>query len=358
MEFTYALRFEFTATDTRRKYEALPWGYGIAARMGVLVTTRKRMPLRIDRPQLRPHLSKQVLVEILKNKSISEREISTVIEDRIPSWNDPHTMAPVGGPIQAGLCARENRRVHAVNGTRTTFCGGKALVQSPLTNHNSASTITSTWPFHKWGLDIDGPFPAEREGGLKHSLSWPIDTSPNGMRRKRCPQSQGNRVKKILSGITVCAFGLPGGNSVETQREKQFCDNPFKDCVIEIKHYTAFCVRLNIHRQMVWFLSEANRSLGRRIKGAWIDTMAGGSISQPMTKERRLDLDILEERLCEQAAIREEGKRMTQGSWDKWEGPTSYGSTWKRRPYKAAATWMGVSCPSARGISESQDSYL
>nr|GFB26115.1 hypothetical protein [Tanacetum cinerariifolium] len=35
------------------------------------------------------HLSKQVLVEILKNKSISEMEISTVIEEQNPTWLTP-----------------------------------------------------------------------------------------------------------------------------------------------------------------------------------------------------------------------------------------------------------------------------
>ncbi|GKG13814.1 reverse transcriptase domain-containing protein [Tanacetum coccineum] len=35
MEFTYALRFEFTATNNKAKYEALIAGLRIAARMGV-----------------------------------------------------------------------------------------------------------------------------------------------------------------------------------------------------------------------------------------------------------------------------------------------------------------------------------
>ena len=35
------------------------------------------------------HLSKQVLVEILKNKSISEIEVSTVIDEQGPTWMTP-----------------------------------------------------------------------------------------------------------------------------------------------------------------------------------------------------------------------------------------------------------------------------
>ncbi|GJS54938.1 reverse transcriptase domain-containing protein [Tanacetum coccineum] len=139
MEFTYALRFEFTATNNEAEYEALLAGLRIAARMGVrnleanvdsrLVANHvlgeyvakednmvqyldktKSLIQGFDRFTIRQvprgdnkkadalskiastsfaHLSKQVLVEILKNKSISEMEISTVIEEQDPTWMTP-----------------------------------------------------------------------------------------------------------------------------------------------------------------------------------------------------------------------------------------------------------------------------
>ncbi|GJY95106.1 reverse transcriptase domain-containing protein [Tanacetum coccineum] len=139
MEFTYALRFEFTATNNEAEYEALIAGLRIAARMGVrnleanvdsrLVANHvlgeyvakednmiqyldktKSLIQGFDRFTIRQvprgdnkkadalskiastsfaHLSKQVLVEILKNKSISEMEISTVIEEQDPTWMTP-----------------------------------------------------------------------------------------------------------------------------------------------------------------------------------------------------------------------------------------------------------------------------
>ena len=139
MEFTYALRFEFTATNNEAEYEALIVGLRIATRMGVcnleanvdsrLVAnhvlgkymakednmiqyldktksliqgfdrfTIKQVPRGENRKEDAlskiastsfAHLSKQVLVEILKNKSISEMEISMVIEEQDPTWMTP-----------------------------------------------------------------------------------------------------------------------------------------------------------------------------------------------------------------------------------------------------------------------------
>nr|GEW60182.1 reverse transcriptase domain-containing protein [Tanacetum cinerariifolium] len=66
VEFTYALRFQFTASNNEAEYEALVAGLRIAARMGVK--------------------NVQVLVEVLENKSIKEQEVAAVIEEDGPTW--------------------------------------------------------------------------------------------------------------------------------------------------------------------------------------------------------------------------------------------------------------------------------
>ena len=48
------------------------------------------------------HLSKQVLVKILKEKSISEMEVSTVIEEDNPTW-----MTPITEFIRKGMLPAE-----------------------------------------------------------------------------------------------------------------------------------------------------------------------------------------------------------------------------------------------------------
>nr|GEV85162.1 reverse transcriptase domain-containing protein [Tanacetum cinerariifolium] len=68
-EFTYALRFQFAASNNEVEYEALIAGLWIAARMGVK--------------------NVYVLVEILKEKSIQEKEVTTVIDEDGPMWMTP-----------------------------------------------------------------------------------------------------------------------------------------------------------------------------------------------------------------------------------------------------------------------------
>ncbi|GKE65832.1 reverse transcriptase domain-containing protein [Tanacetum coccineum] len=62
------------------------------------------------------HLSKQVLVEILKNKSISEMEISTVIEEQDPTW-----MTPIIEFISTGTLPHEQKDAQKICRTAQRF---------------------------------------------------------------------------------------------------------------------------------------------------------------------------------------------------------------------------------------------
>ncbi|GJQ94179.1 reverse transcriptase domain-containing protein [Tanacetum coccineum] len=138
-EFTYALRFQFTASNNEAEYAALIAGLRIAAQMGVrnvhvsvdsklvanqvlgtyvakeenmikylekvksLVSGFTNFSIsQVPRSQNKKadalskiastsfaHLSKQVLVEILKEKSIQEKEVTTLVEEDGPTWMTP-----------------------------------------------------------------------------------------------------------------------------------------------------------------------------------------------------------------------------------------------------------------------------
>ncbi|GJY34117.1 reverse transcriptase domain-containing protein [Tanacetum coccineum] len=138
-EFTYALRFQFTASNNEAEYEALIAGLRIAAQMGVrnvhvsvdsklvanqvlgaYVAKEENMIKYLEKvkslvsgfanfsisqvPRSKnkkadamskiastsfAHLSKQVLVEILKEKSIQEKEVTTVVEEDGLTWMTP-----------------------------------------------------------------------------------------------------------------------------------------------------------------------------------------------------------------------------------------------------------------------------
>ena len=62
------------------------------------------------------HLSKQVLVEILKDKSISEKEISTVIEEEGPTW-----MTPIADFISKGTLPQERNEARRIRRTAQCF---------------------------------------------------------------------------------------------------------------------------------------------------------------------------------------------------------------------------------------------
>nr|GEY42691.1 reverse transcriptase domain-containing protein [Tanacetum cinerariifolium] len=135
-EFTYALRFQFAASNNDVEYEALIAGLWIAAQMGVrnihvsvdsklvanqvlgaYVAEEENMIKYLEKvkslvsgftnfsinqvPRSKNkkadalskiastsfvHLSKQVLVEILKEKSIQEKEVTTMVEEDGPTW--------------------------------------------------------------------------------------------------------------------------------------------------------------------------------------------------------------------------------------------------------------------------------
>ncbi|GJU33421.1 reverse transcriptase domain-containing protein [Tanacetum coccineum] len=124
-EFTYALRFQFTASNNEAEYEAL------------------------------------VLVEVLKEKSIREEEVATVVEEEGPTW-----MTSIMEYLKDRTLPSDRKEANKLRG----LCGwkiheGRAVCTQDhgswwLRNpQQSLTPITAPWPFYKWGIDIAGPFP-------------------------------------------------------------------------------------------------------------------------------------------------------------------------------------------------------
>ncbi|GJY01374.1 reverse transcriptase domain-containing protein [Tanacetum coccineum] len=159
MEFTYALRFRFDATNNKAKYEALITGLKIAEQMGIenlqenvdsrlvanqvnetyvaketdmirylekvktLTSSFKAFSIKqVPRNENKKadalskitstsfaHLSKQVLVEELKEKSISTTEVLAVVEEEGDTW-----MAPIFKYLSDGTLLVEEKKARAV----------------------------------------------------------------------------------------------------------------------------------------------------------------------------------------------------------------------------------------------------
>ncbi|GJU63899.1 reverse transcriptase domain-containing protein [Tanacetum coccineum] len=124
MEFTYASRFRFDATNNEAKYEALINRLKIVEQMGV-----KNLQANVDSRLVAnqvpksenkkadalskiastsfAHLSKQVLVEELKEKSISTVEVLAVVEEEGDTWMTPIFKYLMDGTLPTEVKKRE-----------------------------------------------------------------------------------------------------------------------------------------------------------------------------------------------------------------------------------------------------------
>ncbi|GJQ97464.1 reverse transcriptase domain-containing protein [Tanacetum coccineum] len=337
MEFTYALRFRFDATNNEAEYEALIAGLKIAEQMGVenlqanvdsrlvanqvngtyvaketdmirylekvktLTSSFKAFSIKqVPRNENKKadalskiastsfaHLSKQVLVEELKEKSISAAEVLAVVEEEGDTWMTPIFKYLTDGTLpaegkKARAVKRKSWRMHA--GTRSVVAkalrigyywptmheDARKLIQAcqdcqvhkpvPRNPQQKLSPITSPWPFYKWGIDIAGPFP---EGPEKVKfLIVAIDYFTKWIKAKPVATITGSQIKKFVWDNIVCRFGLPG--EIISDDGKQFQDNPYKDWCEKL------CIRQRFasikHPQTNGLVERANRSLGEGIK--------------------------------------------------------------------------------------------
>ncbi|GKA93322.1 reverse transcriptase domain-containing protein [Tanacetum coccineum] len=340
-EFTYALRFQFEATNNEAEYEALIAGLRIAKKMGVqnlqvnvdskLVANQvngtyvaketdmikylekvktlasafrefsiKQVPRNGNKKADAlskmastsfAHLSKQVLVEELKEKSVNEIEVLAVVEEEGDSWMTPiheyltdetlpaerkkaraikrksqrfaiingilYKKSFLGpwlrcvGPSQANYVLREIHEgscsMHA--GTRSVVAkalrigyywptmheDARALIKAcqecqvhkPIPRNPQERLNPITSPWPFYKWGIDIAGPFPEGPGKVKFLIVAMDYFTKWIEAKPVATITGNQVKKFVWENIVCRFGLPG--EIISDNGKQFRDNPFKD---------------------------------------------------------------------------------------------------------------------------------
>nr|GEW00656.1 reverse transcriptase domain-containing protein [Tanacetum cinerariifolium] len=343
-KFTYALRFQFTASNNEAEYEALVAGLRIAARIGVqnvqvsvdskLVANQvlgmyvakednmvkyleivKSLVSRfttfsisqVPRSKNKKadalskiastsfaHLSKQVLVEVLENKSIKEKEVSTVIEEDGPTWMIQLVDYLKGGVLPGDkkearkirLKARQYGLLEEVLYRRSFLtpwlrCVGplqaeyviREIHEGSCSMHAGPRSVVAKairlgyyWPtMHKDARDMirkcsDCPF-SEGPGKVKF-LIVAMDYFMKWIEAKAVVTITGRQVKKFVWDNIVCHFGIP--SEIISDNGKQFSDNPFKDWCDKL-HITQRFASVK-HPQSNRLVERANRSLREGIK--------------------------------------------------------------------------------------------
>ncbi|GJZ64939.1 reverse transcriptase domain-containing protein [Tanacetum coccineum] len=230
------------------------------------------------------HLSKQVLVEELKEKLISEAEILAAVEEEGDTW-----MTPIFEYLIEETLPVDVKKARAVRRKSQRF----AVINETLYK----KSFLEPWLRCVGLLQANYVLREIHEG----SCSMHADTQ--------------SVVAKALR------FGLPG--KIISDNGKQFWDNPFKDWCEKL------CIRQHFasvkHPQTNGLVERANRSLGEGIKASNGDTpfsltygteaVISAKIGMPTLRTTKVDLaqnnealeinlDLLEEKR-EQAAIRE-----------------------------------------------------
>ncbi|GJX08528.1 reverse transcriptase domain-containing protein [Tanacetum coccineum] len=202
MEFTYAQRFGFDATNNEAEYEALIAGLRIAEQIYGL-----RLGKSKDAHQWLPDVHNQTE---LKEKSINEAEVLAIVEEEGETW-----MTPIHDYITGGILPAETDRARAV-----------------------------------------------KHPGKVKFLIVAIDYFTKWIEAKSVATITGNQVKKFVWDNIVCIFGLPG--EIISDNGKQFRDNPFKDWCEKLCIRQRFASVK--HPQTNGLVERANRSLREGIK--------------------------------------------------------------------------------------------
>ncbi|GJU53452.1 reverse transcriptase domain-containing protein [Tanacetum coccineum] len=192
------------------------------------------------------HLSKQVLVEELKEKSISATEVLEIVEEEGDTW-----MTPIFKYLTDGTLLAEVKKARA-HACRHMIRRGKSLADWLLLANHARG---------RKNANKSMPSLSERPGKVKF-LMVAIDYFTKWIEAKPVTTITGNQIKKIMWDNIVCRFELPG--EIISDNGKQFQDNPFKywcEKLCICQHFASVK-----HPQTNGLVERANRSLGEGIK--------------------------------------------------------------------------------------------
>ncbi|KAL5539207.1 hypothetical protein UlMin_044287 [Ulmus minor] len=242
VKLSCAIRFKFKTTNNQAEYEALLSGLRLAKEVSArhltiysdsqLVVSQAmnqfdtvtiiQVP-RADNTNadalarlatgLEERLLKTVPIEILEVPSIDKPEQVGSIVVR-PCWMDPIISFLRDGTLPADKF--EARRLR--------FRSAPIPRQAP----EDLTTVTSPWPFAKWGIDLIGPLPTAR-GQLKYAVVA-IDYYTKWVEAEALAKITEQNVTTFIWKNIVCRFGVPRelvsdhGTQFENEKLQSICD--------------------------------------------------------------------------------------------------------------------------------------
>ncbi|GJS90737.1 reverse transcriptase domain-containing protein [Tanacetum coccineum] len=261
VEFTYAMRFRFEATDNEAEYEALIAGLRIAEQMGI-----KNLQANVDSRLVASQVNGSYVAKE-SGKSINEKEVLAIVEEEGHTWMTPICEYLTKEVLsedkkKAMVVRRKASRYAVINGTlyKKSFLGPWLWCVGPLQENYILREI------HEGSYIMHSGPRSVATKAIQTGYYWPtMHTDARKLIRieaKPIATIIGNQVKKFVWDNIVCRFGLSG--EIVSDNGKQFCDNPFKDWCEKL--CICHCFASLKHPQTNGLVKRANKSLREGIK--------------------------------------------------------------------------------------------
>ncbi|GJR75643.1 reverse transcriptase domain-containing protein [Tanacetum coccineum] len=280
-EYPYALRLNFSNSNNDAEYEALLDGLRIANEMQVkdihafvdskLVASQVEGKYKAKGERMIKYREKALELAGAFNRSTSKgvnersveaQEVNMVVEEEGPTW-----MTPIRNYLEKGKLPEDPVDARTLmekigNYTMDYLVPLMSNNASVPNSHEQITmiSITSAWPFMKWGMDIVGPLP-EGPRRVKY-LIVAIDYFTKWMEAKPLATITGKQVVNFTYDNIVCRFGIPA--TIITDNGTQFVNDPFKKWAEKLKIQLISTSVYHPHGNGV--VERVNKSLLRGIK--------------------------------------------------------------------------------------------
>nr|GEX16934.1 gypsy retrotransposon integrase-like protein 1 [Tanacetum cinerariifolium] len=249
-EITYALRFEFPASNNEAKYKALIAGLELAIKMEVhhmqvlsdslLVTNHMKGSYEAREESMKRYLAKVTwmnpIVKYLKDGQLPDDPIDEVHFRSCGAHAGARDIAQKVVQLGYYWPTMYQDATHVVSTCRT--CQEHTpILRKPQYDMTS---IYSSWPFYQWGIGIVGPFP-EAPGRVKF-LVVAIDYFTKWVEAAPLATTTMTNILKFVWTNIVCRFGISGiiNPPPRTQNEIRKVKRPvggrIVKCAMGIRH--------------------------------------------------------------------------------------------------------------------------
>ncbi|KAL5579243.1 hypothetical protein UlMin_011685 [Ulmus minor] len=263
VKLSCAVRFKFKATNNQAEYEALLSGLRLAKEVSA-----RHLTIYSDSQLVVSQVNSEFQAKGEKMASYLEKFEARRLRFRSARYFlDKGKLYKKGFSSPSLLCLDEDRG-------KFTLEECQHFSAIPRQAPEDLTTVTSSWPFAKWGIDLIGPLPTAR-GQLKYVVVA-IDYYTKWVEAKALAKITEQNVTAFIWKNIVCRFGVPRelvsdhGTQFENEKLQSICDR------LGIKKVFSSPAHPKSNGQVEAVNKTIKQTLKKKLeksKGAWVDEL-------------------------------------------------------------------------------------